>query len=746
MLTKTGPKLLDFGLAKLHGAASPVSLSGETNATTAGPITTKGIILGTIHYMAPEQVEGREADSRSDIWALGVLLYEMATGQRPFSGESAASIVGAILKDTPPAIATRRPLTPASLEHLVEQCLAKDPEERWQDVRDVTRELSWIASAPSRTNATSPPTHLPVRRAIGPWILAVSLLIAAAVGGMLLLRTTPRAAEPERTPVSIVPPDTVRPSGAFALSPDGRHFAFVGLATEGPPLLWLRAMGDGSVQQLPGTEDASYPFWSPRGDAIGFFAGSKLKTIGIAGGVVKTLAPALSARGGSWNADGTILFAPQNSAILSVSDKSGPVTPVTSIDAPRRQRGHRWPMFIDQRRFVYAVQGDAASTGIYMGSLDSPAQTRLANAYSNAVVVNDRLLYVSEGALVAQPLDMKTRLPVGDPQGVIRSVSFSGGLGRAAFSVSASGTLAYTVGGEMPSSDLRWLDRQGRHLGQFGANTILARSEAYSQAMSPDGRTVAVAVFQSANADLWTIDVARGVASRFTFDEAGELTPVWSPDSTQMLFSSNRDGFYNLYRKSTSGSGADRLLFTSPSHQYATDWSRDGSTILFTNMDAKTQADLWMAPANEGGVPTPVLVTSFNEYNGRLSPDGRWIAYTSDESGRPEVYVQQFPVAAGKVQVSTQGGSEPAWRADGRELFYLAANRTLTVVSVTTSPTLSTGQSTKVFDTTVDSNQGNIHAIHHMATADGQRFLVNVSTTNQVPTTVILNWQSLLRK
>jgi serine/threonine protein kinase len=738
MLTKSGAKLLDFGLAKLRGSAAPIGMSAMTRMT-ATPPTAEGTILGTIHYMAPEQVEGRDADTRSDIWALGAVLYEMATGRRPFDGASAASVIGAILKDTPPAVSTRQPLAPSALDHLVERCLEKDADERWQDAGDVKRELAWIADVRSRP-AADVPLAQPGRRAVAPWIVAACVVVAGALGIATLLRPHPSSSMSRRMMFSIVPSDQVRPGGSFALSPDGRHFVFVGLAGDGAPSLWVRSTDTAAARRLPGTEDASYPFWSPRSDAIGFFAGGKVKTVAIADGVPKTLAPALNGRGGAWSADGTILYAFVSGPVYRVSDKGGASTAVTSLDTQHRQIGHRWPAFLDGRHFVYTVQGAGDATGIYLGSLDSPNSTRLVGAYSNTAFVDGRLLFVSEGALLAQSLDLDAGRVVGDTVEIAGPVAFSGGSGFAAFSASSNGVLAYTAGGggSVASSEQRWFDRQGTQLGQLGETSVIT-GNSYSEKLSPDGRTVAISSFRGATADIWLVDIARAVPSRFTFDDANELYPVWSPDGSEVLFSSNRGGFYNMYRKPVAGSREETLLVKSTSHQYPTDWSEHGRTILFTNVDPKTQADIWMVAATGDWKPSPILVTSFNEYAARLSPDGRWMAYTSDESGRPEVYLQRFPTATGKVPISTLGGSEPCWRADGRELYYLAANRTLNAATVTT-PDFSAGRPAKLFDTIVDTSLGSTHAWHYTPTADGQRFLLNVSAVSETPTTVVLNW------
>jgi eukaryotic-like serine/threonine-protein kinase len=738
MLTKSGAKLLDFGLAKLRGPTGPITMSAMTVMATA-----TGTILGTIQYMAPEQIEGRDADKRADIWALGAVLYEMATRQRAFDGASAASLIGAIMRDTPPAVSARQPLAPSALDHVVERCLEKDADERWQDAGDVKRELAWVAGHRSRAEADGTLAQ-PTRRAIAPWIIAAGVVATAALGLATLQRPHPNASVTRRMMLSIAPTDQVRPSGSFALSPDGRHFAFVGLATDGPPSLWVRSIDTAAIQLLPGTEDASFPFWSPRSDAIGFFAGGKLKTVAIADGVPKTLAPASNGRGGSWSVDGTILYAFVNSPLYRVSHQGGASTVVTSFDPQHRQISHRWPVFLDSRHFVYTAQGGAADgTGIYLGSLDSPAATRLVGAYSNSAVVDGRLLFVSEGTLVAQSLDLDGGRLTGDTLEIARPVAINGGLGFAAFSTSSAGVLAYTSGGAAAgTSELRWFDRQGKPLGPLGVETGVIGDTPYNARLSPDERTLAINTFRSATSDIWLVDIARDVASRFTSDDANDQFPVWSPDGTELLFSSNRGGggVYNMYRKPVARSEEETLVFKSAANQYSTDWSRDGRIILFTNVDPKTQADIWMAPATGSWQSTPVLITGFNEYAARLSPNGRWMAYTSDESGQLEVYVRRFPEATGRVKISTKGGSEPTWRADGRELFYLAANRTLNAVTVTTTADFSAERPTKLFDAIVDTIVGSIHSNHYTPTADGQRFLINVSAVSGTPTTVVLNW------
>ena len=743
MLTKSGAKLLDFGLAKLKGPAVPISMTAIAHATTmGGPKTATGTILGTVHYMSPEQVEGREADARSDIWALGVVIYEMATGTRPFEGESGASIIGAILKDTPAAISSRQPLTPPALDHIVDRCLDKDPDERWQSAGDVRRELHWITSTPITASAISTPR----RRSVAPWIVALGAVALALLSVWWSSSAPKQSSFSERQVFSIALPPQIQMGGASELSPDGSRFVFVGLGADGPPALWLQSLRTGSVQKLAGTDYASLPFWSPAGDLVGFFATGKLKIIPAAGGNARTLATAQNGRGASWSADGTILYVPEpNSPVFRVSDKGGSSTPITTLDHSRGDIGHRWPVFIDDRHFLFTLQSAKTDvTGIYLATTDSPTSIRLAPQYSNAAYTLGNVLYLSNGMIVSQHLDLQNSRLTGDAVEVAGPAAYSGGLGFESFSVASNGVLAYAPGfGTAATSEVRWLDRQHQSFptSPLAPGTDLSRYNAYFEQLSPDGQTLVLSAFRTATADLWLLDVRRDVLSRFTFDDATELNPVWSPDGTELLFSSNRGGFYNIYRKAIAGSNEESRVAQSASHQYATDWSRDGRTIIFTNTDPQTGADIWMMPASGEGKATAVQNTVFNEYAARLSPDGHWIAYTSDESGEPEVYVQRFPSGSDKRKVSSQGGSEPQWRADGRELFYLAANQTLVSVTMTFKPALTVGRFVKVHDAIIDTSIGSMHGIHYTATPDGQRFLASVSAVVP-PTTVVLNWQS----
>lgn len=750
MLTKNGAKLLDFGLSKR--AEPAVTLGGNsTHATAATDLTDRGTILGTLHYMSPEQVEGREADARSDIWALATVLYEMVTGARPFVGETPASVLSAILKDSPTAIRARQPMAPFALDRLVSAGLAKNPEDRWQDVRDMKRELQWLL-----TDRSSPASNGHVESRLS---RARSIAVALAVAGVVLgaasvwwLRTPPSAALDPRRVLSLAPPEGIRITGSLAIAPDGRSIVFVGQGAEGAPSLWIRSFDTGLSRQLPNTDDPSYPFWSPDSDAVGFFANGKLKTVSLnAGGPPKVLATATSGRGGAWGQNAQILFTPEtNSPILAVSTAGGEPHAVTTLDLSRGAFAHRWPSFVDNEHFLFTVQSTQSETaGLYLGSLRAPQTTRLAPQYSNGLYADGMLLHVNNGRVVASALDVAKGVVTAAAE-VSGPVAFAMGLGHGVFSAVGS-LLAYVPGpGESPASVLEWFDRSGRPLGRLASDSDLSKYNAYFQQISPRGGRVLVSAFTTTTADIWLVDVERGVASRSTFDDATEINPVWAPDGAQLAYATNRGGFYNMYRQSASSPGTERKIADAKSHQYPTDWSRDGGTIIYTNIDSKTQADIWAIPES-GGAPTQITNGRFNEYAAHLSPNGNWLAYTSDESGRAEVYVQRFPGGGGKVPLSTQGGTEPVWRADGRELFYVGADRKVYVVPLaagagaTGGATLTPGKATRVFDVPVDTSLGSMHGSHLAVSPDGQRFLISTSTINENALTAVVNWRQAVK-
>ena len=652
MLTKSGVKLVDFGLAKFAAGSVPGS-AGVTSFPTQGPdLTAEGTILGTFQYMAPEQLEGREADARTDIFALGALLYEMVTGQKAFSGKSQASLIGAILHTQPAAISAVQPMSPQALDRVVTRCLAKDPEDRWQTAHDAMLELKWIAGAGSQTGLPAPVATGRRSREKVAWIAAALLLLGLLASLPLALRVLRKGAAPgELLKLSIVPPaKTLMHPGHFSMSPDGRRLAFVAVAPDGRSLLWVRRLSSLDASALPGTENAAVPFWSPDGRFIGFFAEGKLKKIEASGGPPQTVCDAPNGRGGAWNRDGVIVFAPNpTSALHRVAAEGGESTPITTLDEARQENSHRHPYFLpDGRRFLYYVRSYRPENRVVcVGSLDSKDTTRLAGPNSPAAFVRPGfLIFVrEEGALVARRFDPKSLELTGDPILVADDVRSYDANAPASFSVAEDGTLAIGSGGTAERK-LVWLDRAGRDLG-----TIEHRGVTIDLRLSPDQKRVAVDSVDPVvgGRQIWVQEFARGVSARLAFGAVQDVSPVWSPDGARIAFASDRGGtvrVQQIYVKASSGAGGEELLFRSGDSKFLTDWSSDGRFLLFeTTMPASTanRTDLWVLPLEGAREPRPYLATAFNESLARFSPDARWVAYVSDETGRPRGVRAELP-------------------------------------------------------------------------------------------------------
>ncbi len=737
MLTKAGAKLLDFGLAKRR---APLAGSADSALPTRD-LTAQGAIVGTLQYMAPEQLEGKEADSRADLWALGAVLYEMVTGKKAFEGKSQASLIAAILEHEPEAISVVQPLSPPLLNLVVENCLAKDPNDRFQSAGDLCRALHWVSEARVEARAVR---GWRGRRDRQVWAL-VSLLLLGLLSAFSLLYIRSPPADTLEEHVQVVTPPTTDPI-SIAISPDGRRLVFVA-SSEGKSQLWLRPLESVTAQPLPGTEGASSPFWSPDSRSIGFFAEGKLRRIDIAGGLVQTVANAALARGGTWNGDGVILFSPASSSPLyRVSATGGEPVAVTRLDP--QHFSHRFPQFLpDGRHFVFSAQG--SPQGVYVASLDTLTARRLFSADTAAVVTPEHLLFVREGTLVAQRFDWRKRELSGGPFPVTEKVALeeSGRFRVGAFSASTTGVLAYRTGGAI-NRQLLWFDRAGKPLARTGAAESSSTS---NPELSPDGKRVALNSDVSGNSDIWLLETARGVLSRFTFDADVDNCPVWSPDGSRLVFESHRNGVPGLYRKLASGAGAEEPLLEASDHPSPTDWSRDGGFILYRKLDPKTGFDLWVLPVlPQAGdrKPFAFVNTSFEEREGQFSPDGRWVAYQSNESGRFEVYVQPFPGPGGKWQVSTEGGAQPRFRADGRELFYIGLDGTLMAAPITPAAAgqpLEAGTPVALFPTRIAGGAvpGTVLKHQYAVAPDGQRFLINVTTEEAVtsPITLILHWK-----
>jgi serine/threonine protein kinase len=754
MLTKSGVKLLDFGLAK---SVAPEHEANFTSLPTEAPrpLTEKGTVMGTFQYMAPEQVEGKEADHRSDIFALGCVLYEMASGKKAFSGSSRASTIAAILDREPPPISSIVPMTPPSLERVVKTCLSKDPDERWQSAHDVKSELAWIAEAGSQAGAPAPiVSRRKTRERLLRAALAVSAAAAIAFAALWLRgRRAPGAVirssldAPEGSVILLYND----PSGAPALSPDGKSIAWVA-SIDGKFQLWIRSLDSLEARPLPGIEQASYPFWSPDSKWLGFFAGGKLQKVPVAGGAPQVLADAQNGRGGAWNRDGVILFAPDAFGVLyRVPASGGTAVPVTKLDTSVYQTTHRFPSFLpDGRHFLYlagasALHGTLPTDGIYAGDLGGGKGVFLFRADSQAIFSRGWLLCMHGSALQATPFDPSSRRVRGEPVTLANPIQRDWGRYSGAFSLSSSGLLAYAGGESIGSNRLAWFDRAGKRLDVFGDPAI------YSEpSLSPDGKRIAVGVQNPLDLKFQIVVFGSDPSvppAPFTFGPASNGFPVWSADGSEILFSSNRTGRGDLYSKAASGREAEkpRGLFGATS-AYPTDWSRDGKSIVLATFPSSEnpRSEIWIQGAG-AAKPRPFAKDGIKDPVARFSPDGRWLAYNSYESGVSRIYVSAFPEGVGKWQVSPGAGYEPRWRGDGRAIFYIAEDNTVTEADVSTEAGFAVGAIRPLFRLAA---QAQTDEWQYDVSSDGSRFLFVVPAETGRRTssiTLVTNWASELK-
>jgi len=744
MITKTGVKLVDFGLAKL-AAAQPggVLSSFSVLPTQAGEnLTAEGTILGTFQYMAPEQLEGRDADSRTDIFALGSVLYEMATGQKAFSGRSQASLIGSILKDEPAPIASAQPMSPPALDRVVKTCLAKDPDDRFQTAHDVKLQLQWIAEGGSAVGLPAPVTARRKSRERLAWILFAGATLVSLLALGALFRAGRR--EPSRmVQSSVLPPEKTAFGGAMELSPDGLRIAFVARGTAMTNVLWVRPLNAGAAQPLAGTEGAFFPFWSPDSRFLGFFADGKLKKIEASGGPPQTLCDAAIGRGGTWNRDGVILFAPSPGHPISrVSSSGGAASAATELPASGTEGSHLWPLFLpDGKHFLYLALGGGTGTSerdaIFVGALQSKKRQLLFHAGSSVAYASNHLFFHSEQAVLARPFDPKRRRFMGEAIPVAENVRFPGHR-KAVFSVSENGVMVYRTGGAGGLSQLAWLDRSGKEIVKVGAPADYREVR-----LSHEGRRAVLGIDDSRLiSDLWLYDLARNTITRFTFDQASDFSPVWSPDDRKIAFASGRTGPADLYLKDATGTAKEEPLLLSGLFKASNDWSRDGRFLAFASRSPKTGSDLWIFSVADRKA-SPFLQTEFEETSGRFSPDGRFVAYVSNESGRDEVYVQRFPVPGGKWQISTTGGAQPLWAHSGRELFYLSPPSKLMAVEVRAGEAFEAGIPTLLFEHRFAGGPGRKYDV----SSDSQRFLAITPIGEETPSpiTLVVNWTAEIK-
>jgi serine/threonine protein kinase len=756
MLTKTGAKLLDFGLAKdeeiLHGDPG-------TSPTMSRPLTMQGSIVGTMQYMSPEQLEGKPADARSDIFSFGAMLYEMATGKKAFDAKSHASLIAAILKEEPSPMREFQPLTPPALEQIVKACLAKDPDERPQNAHDLKLQLEWTressGSSQSRlaqpAQTIAPPTAPEAsRRRIASVILA-TVVGTLLVAGALAYFFKPQPAPAERLEFSIPLQNEM---SHLALSADGRLLAFVSPdPVSGANMVSVQRVGSSAISVLPGTEGASYPFWSPDNAYVGFFAEGKLKKIPVSGGAPQVLAAATSGRGGAWGRRGVIVFSPQPAGWLWKinADGSNLASLTDKIFDGSKIVSHRWPVFLpDGEHLLFATLtftnngADDDNRGVYLGSLAGPAKRVAPLALSNPGYANGYLFYLDgKKSLRAARLDVAKESLVGDSFVIADQVGFQPSIFWGAFSVAENGTIVYnpTIGGGL--SALTWYDRAGKELGRVGDAGVLS-----NPTLSPDGSRLAmdVADAKGNSVNIWLSDLKRGTSSRFTFDTAEDVGGVWSRDGSLIAYRSLQMGDTNILVKQAQGLQPAKATVSMKESAQVTDdvdansWSLDDKQLLCTLQPAAGGSQLVLIPAS-GGKITPFLSTKSSETNGQISPDGKWVAYASNESGDWEIYVTTFPTAAGKWQVSRGGGIEPRWRGDGKEIFYIGVGNTFAAVPVSSEGTFTAGNPTPLFRTQLRAQVSSTDLFSYDVTKDGQRFLVNryAKPAQVAPLHIILN-------
>ena len=748
MLTKSGAKLMDFGLAKQSGVA-PLAAALTEMTMEHSKLTGEGMIVGTFQYMAPEQLEGKEADARTDIFALGEVIYEMATGRPAFSGKSRASLIAAILTSEPPPIGQLQPLSPPALERVVKKCLAKDPDDRWQSASDLASELKWMVEGGSQAGAAAPVASKRKHRETMAWALAaVGLCVASVVMGLYLRNN----AKPSAVVRSLIAPEegtfpilTGDFAGPPVLSPDGTAMAFVAAREQGAVFLWVRPLNALHARALAGTEGATFPFWSADSRSLGFFAGGKLKTVPVEGGTPSEVCVAPIGRGGSWNAEGTIVFSPDfQSTLMQVPSSGGTPKPVTVMDTAKHD-SHRWPYFLpDGKHFLYLAvihgNGRDPNDAIYLASLDGKENRLVMRGLTNVSYAAGRLLFMRDTALIAQPFDPRTGVLRGEAERLAEDVLWDGTVWRAAFDVSGGGLLAYASGGVTPWQ-ATWYDRSGKQLSAAGEKVF----NLFSVRLSPDGGRLATESGET-NGEIWIYDLRRQVNTRLTFGPGASSSPVWSPDGQWIAYTGVR-GKNNLYRKPANGMGQEELLLEGDgTGRNPFDWSPDGKSLLFGVGDLSAIGKIWVLPLAGDRKPVPLTQNSFVTFSARFSPDGHWVAYSSNESGRPEVYVMPFGGGAGKWQISAAGGTQPVWRRDGKELFYWSAENTLMSAPITLKAgVVEVGAAHQLFRF---SNPVGIVGIisPYDVTTDGQRFIL-ISTPQQTPRPVALvtNWTAELK-
>jgi serine/threonine protein kinase/Tol biopolymer transport system component len=761
MLTRTGARLMDFGLAKTTAPLVPQSSGLSATMTSPGrsqPLTTEGTVIGTFQYMSPEQIEGREADARSDIFSFGAVLYEMATGKRAFAGKSQVSVASAILENEPEPITASQPMAPPALQHVVQGALMKDPESRWQSAADIARQLRWLSSVDS--SSTAPRSALPHRkwRERAAWAVGVVALLSLLAWSLFFSRPHPHVVRASVTP----PPNVVFDfmgdfSGPPVLSPDGTRVAFAARAPKEPNSIWVRKLDNASAEKLAGTEGAYALFWSADGKFIGFFSDGKLRKIPAGGGPTTILADAPNARGGTWSRDNVIVYAPDyRDSLWKINAGGGTPERVTKLDLSKHST-HRWPSFLpDGKHFLFFATnhagGQREDNGIYLGSLDGDSSRLVLATDGSGMYSSGYLLFHQQNALMAQRFDPGRGTVSGEPITLANDVQHDGGTFHTVFTVADGGILLYEPGAEtgIGDTDVSWMDRSGKVLGH-----IVERGAYRGGVLSPDGKRLALSI-GNPKSDIWVFDLERGTRTRLTFDDAAHLMPSWSPDGKRVAYMSQFGAYSmsgtDLHARLASGGGQDEHLLAAkndngvPASLTWPQWSPDGRYLAYMQQLGPTGASVWVVPTSSEVKPQLVVkpesaagkVTFF-----RISPDGRWLAYSSYDGGREEVYVTAFPSGNGRWQISREGGTFPVWRRDGKELYFIGSVVHLMAASVNPrADSFEVGSSQSLFE------MRNVLALGAPfdVSPDGRRFLVLTQPeVSPSPMMLVLNWTAELK-
>jgi serine/threonine protein kinase len=741
-------KILDFGLAKLR---PPRDEPAGSVVATQKQLTNPGTVMGTVAYMSPEQVRGQDLEQRSDIFSFGLILFEMLSGKRAFTGESHVEVMNSILKEDPPELSDANAKIPPAVDRIVRRCLEKNPEQRFHSARDLGYTLEAVASSsPSASNYTERALDTtPSKR--GGWRERIWIIATGILAIVLLVWSAGwfRRAEPAAPAVrfSLVAPEgTSFLEPSFALSPDGRQLAFSAIDANEKTLLYLRPLNAFAAQALPGTENAVLPFWSPDSRSIAFFSGGKLKRVDVSGGLPQTVCEAWNACYGSWNSAGDIIMAPTHEGVLYRVPATGGVrTALTTLDESRGESSHWLPQFLpDGKHFLYYAFGkQAGQSGVCVGSLSEKTTSLVLSTDRRALYTAGYLLFVKDGALMGQAFDPGALKLTGEPFLVVEQVRATNYI-LPHLSVAENGTMVFQSRQIQPPQ-LVLFDRSGKQLGTVG------ESADYSNpSLAPDGKRVAVGIPdpKTGKRDIWLIDLARAVKSRFTFDPADDFNPVWSRDGSLLFFTSDRKGQRDIFQKKVNAAEEEQLVYTSPELKNACDLSPDGRLLIYNtnpaDSNSATRNDLWLLPLEGERNPRPFLKTQFTEDQAVISPDGKWVAYKSNESGREEVYVATFPQLSGKWQVSVDGGAEPQWRRDGKELFFTDAGRKLMAAVVKTSTgAFETDVPKLLFETQLINVPGRNRFV---VTGDGQQFVVITRLSAPAPINVVLNWTAEIKK